>query len=74
MKAANVKKQDIIEKELQKNVDLISEPKIKSKIQMNILQKEEEMDEKKKLYAKNLFSKKSNKIDLEEENVDDDDL
>lgn len=72
MKAANLKKQDFIQKELQKNVDLISEPTIKSKIKLNILEKEEE--EKTKAYAKNLFSKKkTNKIDLEE-NEDDEEL
>ena len=71
MKAANLKKQDFIEKELQKNVDLISEPTIKSKIKMNILEKEEE---KTKAYAKSLFSKKkATKIDLEE-NEDDEEL
>ena len=72
MKAANLKKQDFIEKELQKNVDLISEPTLKSKIKLNILEKQEE--EQTKAYAKNLFSKKkTNKIDLEE-NEDDEEL
>lgn len=72
MKAANIKKKDIIEKELEKNVDLISEPSIKNKIQMNIIQKETEMEEKNKAYAKSLFSKRNpNKIDLEDENDDD---
>ena len=67
MKAAKIKKQDIINKELEKNVDLISEIHTKTKIQYNISQKEEELEQRRRIEAKNLFSKKrnSNKIDIE---------
>lgn len=65
MKAAKIKKKDIIEKELEKNIDLISEVKTKEKIKYNILHKEEETEEK-RMAAKNLFMKKnSKKMDIE---------
>lgn len=67
MKACKSQQHDIINKELEKNIDLISEVKTKAKVQMNILHKEEVLEEKKRLEAKRLFSKRSqqNKIDVE---------
>lgn len=72
MKAAKIKKKDIIEKELEKNIDLISEVKTKEKIKYNILQKEEETEEK-RIAAKNLFMKKnSKKMDIESNDGEED--
>lgn len=72
MKAAKIKKKDIIEKELEKNIDLISEVNTKEKIKYNILQKEEETEEK-RIAAKNLFMKKKSKnMDIESNDGEED--
>lgn len=67
MKAAKGKKKYDVVKDLEKNVDLISEPKTKEKIQVKKIQKEEA---KKKKISEKLRNRNKKKMD-EEKGSDD---
>ena len=56
MKIAKAKNIDLMKKEVEKHIDLISEPKIKESIKLNIVEKEKIKEKKKeKEKMKNLF-------------------
>lgn len=62
-KAAKVKTTQTIQKELDKNVDLISEPKLREKVKMNIKSK---AIAKEKIRAQANNKKKKDAMELEE--------
>lgn len=64
---AKKKQAELIKEEVEKNVDLIAEPRIKEKVKMNILEKEKEKEheeETKKVTQKRRKSQKA--MDVEE--------
>ena len=67
MRKAKANEENLIEQELEKHIDLVSEPKIKSKLKENLLEKEIQQENKTKIKTEKKGKKKVNVDEMDVE-------